>query len=85
MERMIGEVIKWDRRRGFGFLVGPDGCEIFMHAKSIASHAVPELGDLLTYTTQQSTRRPGEFEAVEGAIVKRANPKIVPPVAKVAQ
>ena len=83
MERQVGEVLSFNKSRGYGFLLGADGKSHFLHAKYIQDHVVPAKGDLFTFVLRESTREAGLMEAHDVVLVKRKSDKpavIVPEV-----
>ena len=83
MERQVGEVLNFNKGRGYGFLLGADGKSHFLHAKYIRDHVVPAKGDLLTFVLEESSRDAGLMEARDVILIKRKSDKpavVVPEV-----
>ncbi|CAK0891053.1 unnamed protein product [Prorocentrum cordatum] len=59
-----GTVKSFNPDKGFGFVVGPDGTDVFLHRKSCADNSVPQKGDVVTFDMEPSTTKPGQFQAV---------------------
>jgi cold shock CspA family protein len=71
MERQVGEVLSFNKNRGFGFILGADGKSHFLHAKYIQDHVVPSEGDQFSFVLRESTREAGLMEAHDVILVKR--------------
>ena len=56
MSRLTGSVKWFDAKKGFGFLVGPEGKDVFVHFSSIESEGFRALKD----------GEPVEYELIEG-------------------
>ena len=83
MERQVGEVLNFNKGRGYGFLLGADGKSHFLHAKYIRDHVVPAKGDLFTFVLEESSRGAGLMEARDVILIKRKSDKpavVVPEV-----
>ena len=70
MSRLTG-IVKWfDVKKGFGFLVGPDGQDVFVHFSSIESDGFRVLKDGETVEYGITTGEKG----LHAHSVKRLNP-----------
>jgi len=50
--------------QGWGFIVGPDGKDIFFHAKGMSDGSAADKGDVLNYDLEESKTKPGQMIAV---------------------
>ena len=75
MERQVGEVLSFNKSRGYGFLLGADGKSHFLHAKYIHDHVVPAKGDLFTFVLEESSREAGLMEARDVILIQRKTDK----------
>merc|ERR1719199_1198890 len=50
--------------KGWGFIIGPDGADIFFHAKGVTDGSTPEKGDTLNFDLEESKQKPGQMLAV---------------------
>ena len=55
---MNGKVKWYNSRKGFGFIEGEDGKDIFVHRSSIAEGIFLNEGDKVEYETEDSDRGP---------------------------
>lgn len=55
-----GKIVWYDRKKGYGFIAGPDGSDIFIHHSSLASDCPKELdeGDLVSFDAVDGERGP---------------------------
>merc|ERR1719272_2287630 len=58
-----GSVKTFNAGKGFGFIIGADGADIFLHIKSCVDGGVPQTGDTLTYDLEESKLKPGQMQA----------------------
>jgi len=58
-----GSVKSFNPGKGFGFIIGADGADVFVHIKACTDGMVPQQGDLLTYDIQPSQIKPGQMQA----------------------
>lgn len=71
--------VKWfDSRKGFGFITGPEGQDIFVHYTVIAGDGFRALKDgaLVTYDAEKSDKG---WRATKVARVETAEPEVVVP------
>merc|ERR550537_1280263 len=50
--------------KGYGFIMGADGNEVFMHIEGFVDGSYPQQGDTLTYDLEPSRTRPGQMRAI---------------------
>jgi len=50
--------------KGWGFILGADGTDIFFHAKGVTDGSTPDKGDVLNYDLEESKQKPGQMLAV---------------------
>jgi len=62
-----GTVKTWTVDRGFGFIAGSDGADIYLHVKHMADGSTPQQGDWLSYDTTPSDTKPDQMTAVNVA------------------
>lgn len=58
-----GSVKSFNPDKGFGFIVGADGNDVFLHIKSCTDGGVPQKGDIVAYDTEPSQTKPGQLSA----------------------
>lgn len=66
----VGEIIKWDDDRGFGFIRGDDASsrgDDFIHIRSMPDHEPPYVGDRFEFE-----RIPGKDGRMKAVNVRRA-------------
>jgi len=71
-----GAVKRFDLEKGFGFITGPDGTDVFLHRNAMVDGSIPQEGDYVTYDVDASKSKPGQFVAsnVQGGTgAKRPN------------
>lgn len=74
-----GVLIKWDDKKGFGFIKSEtENQEIFLHISSLPKESRrPEIGDTITYKIQKETN--GKLRAnlafIEGVVIKSSSNK----------
>eukprot|EP00928_Gymnodinium_smaydae_P063543 TRINITY_DN47098_c0_g1_i1.p1 TRINITY_DN47098_c0_g1~~TRINITY_DN47098_c0_g1_i1.p1 ORF type:complete len:293 (+),score=51.03 TRINITY_DN47098_c0_g1_i1:57-881(+) len=56
-----GTVKSFSADKGFGFVVGPDGADVFLHIKSCVDGSVPQNGDVLTFDMEPNPGKPGQM------------------------
>jgi len=49
--------------KGFGFIIGSDGSDIFFHAKGLQDGSTPQAGDVLQFDLEDSRLKPGQMQA----------------------
>jgi len=79
---LTGTVKSFNLQKGYGFLTGVDGQEVFLHVKNCTDGMAPQQGDTLTYDLQPSKSKPGQMECcnVTGGTAKRDGGDSVTPV-----
>ncbi|MFH0973328.1 MAG: cold shock domain-containing protein [Candidatus Micrarchaeota archaeon] len=55
---MKGKVKMFDAARGFGFVTGDDGKDVYVHTSAIEGGAVLAVGDAVDYEVESSERGP---------------------------
>lgn len=55
---MKGKVKMFNSARGFGFITGDDGKDVYFHTTSIQGGAVLTVGDTVEYDVEQGERGP---------------------------
>jgi len=60
---MQGIVKNFNAEKGFGFIVGPDGSDIFLHIKAVVDGSIPQAGDTLTFNLEINPSKPGQLRA----------------------
>merc|ERR1719272_441118 len=58
-----GACKSFNELKGFGFIVGPDGSDIFYHAQGIVDGSTPQAGDTLNYDLEPSKLKPDQVQA----------------------
>jgi CspA family cold shock protein len=53
---MNGKVKMFDSVRGFGFITGDDGKDVYVHKTAIAGEATLAVGDLVEYDVETGER-----------------------------
>ena len=53
---MNGKVKMFDASRGFGFITGDDGKDVYVHKTAVAGGATLALGDLVEYEVETGER-----------------------------
>ena len=53
---MKGKVKMFNSERGFGFITGDDGKDVYMHTSAIEGGAVLAVGDAVEYEVESSER-----------------------------
>jgi CspA family cold shock protein len=81
LESVEGEVKWFDPRKGFGFIIGPDGQDVFVHFSVIEGDGFKALKDhaRVEYDADRSDRgwkatRVARSEAVEISVMPRRTP-----------
>jgi len=60
---MCGTVKTYSPDKGFGFIVGPDGSDVFLHSNAITDGSCPQTGDYCSYDSEPSKSKPGQMVA----------------------
>lgn len=55
---MQGKVKMFNAQRGFGFITGDDGKDVYVHSSAIVGGAVLAVGDTVEYEVEQGERGP---------------------------
>jgi len=55
---MRGKVKMFNTARGFGFITGDDGKDVYVHTSSIAGGAALAVGDVVEYDVESGERGP---------------------------
>merc|ERR1719424_1008806 len=58
-----GACKSFNELKGFGFIIGPDGSDIFYHAQGIVDGSTPQAGDTLNYDLEPSKLKPDQVQA----------------------
>jgi len=58
-----GQVKSFNAEKGFGFIIGADGTDLFCHLHAVVDGSVPQTGDTITYDIEPSRSKPGQFTA----------------------
>jgi cold shock CspA family protein len=74
--RHFGEVVTYNKSRGFGFLrdLSNEGESYFFHITAVEKQIVLASFDQVTFELRPSERKPGAINAVEVKLAKRAHP-----------
>ena len=82
-----GKVRFFDADRGFGFIAGDDGADVFLHSSALpADHANPRVGARVEYSVADGRKGPQALsvrvvaEAPSVAHAKRRKPRAMVPV-----
>ncbi len=55
---MKGKVKMFNAARGFGFITGDDGKDVYVHTSAIVGGAGLEVGDVVEYEVEEGERGP---------------------------
>ena len=55
---MKGKVKMFNAQRGFGFITGDDGKDVYVHTSAIQGGAALSVGDAVEYEVEQGERGP---------------------------
>merc|ERR1719162_1292862 len=58
-----GSCKSFNTEKGFGFIIGPDGSDIFFHVRTMVDKSTPQAGDVLKYDLEPSTLKPDQLQA----------------------
>jgi len=58
-----GQCKSFNAEKGFGFIIGEDGKDLFFHVKGMSDGSTPQAGDALTFDLEPSRMKPGEVQA----------------------
>lgn len=77
MDRILGDVVRYNSAKGFGFIADADETQHFFHAKFIkpllsGASVIPKVGDLFYFSLRQSAFKSGHDEAFDLELVRRA-------------
>ena len=48
--------------KGYGFVIGPDGTDVFMHRSAFVDGSTPQAGDSITFDVEPSEKSPGTMQ-----------------------
>merc|ERR1719253_137539 len=60
---MTGQCKSFNPMKGYGFVVGPDGTDIFLHRQSLVDGSTPQAGDTIQFDVEPSEKNPGTMTA----------------------
>merc|ERR1719223_1857352 len=60
---MTGTVKSFNGEKGFGFITGQDGTDIFCHIIAVVDGSCPQTGDNVTFDVEESRSKPGQMTA----------------------
>merc|ERR1719271_2081581 len=60
---MFGQCKSFNTEKGFGFIIGPDGGDIFLHIKAVVDGSTPQQGDNLQFDLEPSRTKPDQMAA----------------------
>ena len=55
---MNGKVKMFDTERGFGFITGDDGKDVYVHSSTLEEGVTLVAGDMVTYEVESNERGP---------------------------
>mmetsp|Transcript_14364 Transcript_14364/g.39409 ORF Transcript_14364/g.39409 Transcript_14364/m.39409 type:complete len:219 (-) Transcript_14364:433-1089(-) len=61
---MQGTVKSFNPEKGFGFITGGDGADIFIHRSACVDGSTPQAGDTMTFDVEPSKVKPDQMTAV---------------------
>jgi cold shock CspA family protein len=72
MSYMMGEVLYYDLKRGFGYIkeVGPNALQCFFHINQVAGKTILEPRDLVVFRLHPNPYKPGRIEATDVRFLK---------------
>ena len=75
-ERLLGEILHYDKKRAFGFINSlNDNTAFFFHISFVTAvngtRVTPCPGDLFTFVVRESRRTPGKLDATDLVLSKR--------------
>jgi uncharacterized membrane protein YsdA (DUF1294 family)/cold shock CspA family protein len=75
----VGEVVRWDNDRGFGFIAPDDGgSNVFLHISDLTAGSMrPHLGDRVDFALERDER--GRMHASHATVLTAVTDDIVPP------
>ena len=59
---MQGQCKSFNPMKGYGFVVGPDGSDIFLHKNAMVDSSTPQAGDTITFDVEPSEKNPGTMQ-----------------------
>ena len=51
-----GQLVQWNDERGFGFITGDDGQDVYVHSSSIQGGVTLAPGDVVEYDSESGER-----------------------------
>lgn len=58
-----GACKQYNGDKGFGFIIGEDGTDIFLHVGGMVDGSTPQKGDQLQFDIEESKLKPGQLQA----------------------
>jgi len=58
-----GSCKSFNGEKGFGFIIGGDGADIFFHVRGMTDGTTPQAGDALSFDLEESKIKPGQMQA----------------------
>lgn len=77
---LTGECKSFSGKNGFGFIVGEDGSDVFVHLRECVDGMVPQKRDMLSYDLGESKHHPGQQVAINvtgGSCKKTENGAVI--------
>jgi CspA family cold shock protein len=60
---MQGQCKSFNPMKGYGFVIGPDGSDIFLHKNAMVDGSTPKTGDTIQFDMEPSEKNPGTMQA----------------------
>jgi cold shock CspA family protein len=61
---MQGTCKSFNAEKGFGFITGADGSDVFVHRSGMVDGSTPQAGDTITFDVEPSKQKPDQMQAV---------------------
>ncbi|CAJ1359219.1 unnamed protein product [Effrenium voratum] len=61
---MQGTCKSFNPEKGFGFITGADGNDVFVHRSGMVDGSTPQAGDTITFDVEPSKQKPDQMQAV---------------------